>query len=99
MYKRGKWFRGRCHSKAIELFQPASVDSLANAYKVTGNGVKQQDMNMKKADHLCQKAAMMGHNGSGNNLGVLEEMAGNHDRAIRHICLQQSVVMMIRWMR
>ena len=88
-YQEGKRGFEVDHSKAIELYQRASnlghASShycLANAYGVTGNGVKQRDM--KKAKDLWQKAAMMGHNGSRNNLGVLEEMAGNHDRAIRH---------------
>ena len=41
-------------------------------------------MDMKKATHYYELAAMRGHVKARHNLGIVEENAGNMDRAMKH---------------
>ena len=75
------------HSKAIELYykagelcHAAAYCSIGQSYKF-GRGVRIDD---KKAKHFYEVAAMQGDAMARNNLGCMEEEAGNLERAKKH---------------
>jgi len=78
------------HAKALELWHRAGELGSAEAYHNIGSayrngcGVK---MDMKKAKYYTELAAMAGDTYSRHNLGVMEEHAGNIDRAIKHFMI------------
>ncbi|EJK59003.1 hypothetical protein THAOC_20832 [Thalassiosira oceanica] len=73
--------------KAVELYTEAAELGLTDALFSLGNvhyhgdGVQEDKA---KAVEFWTKAAVQGHVESRHNLGGLEEMKGNHDRAVRH---------------
>eukprot|EP00956_Cyclotella_meneghiniana_P042819 scaffold249326_cov50-Cyclotella_meneghiniana.AAC.4 len=77
-------------SKAVELFRRASElgsagghYSLGNSYE-RGNGT---EIDMKRAVHHWQIAAMMGHTGAREKLGLFEAENGNYPRAMKHFMI------------
>ena len=79
--------------KAIELLLKAGELGCADAYFNLGiaydygRGVA---IDKKKAKHYYELAAMNGDIRARNNLGCSEGMAGNHDRAMKHLVLAAS---------
>jgi len=75
------------YTKGLELFHRAGELGYAKAYTNIGSsfnigrGVK---VDKKKAIHYFELAAMGGNAIGRHNLGILEENAGNMDRAIKH---------------
>jgi len=69
--------------KAGELGSSSGYFNLGIAYH-EGNGV---EVDMKKAKHYWELAAMMGHIHARHNLGYIEEDAGKIERAYRHLLL------------
>jgi len=73
--------------KALELFYRAGKLGYAEAYCNIGNayysgrGVERDE---KKANHYYELSAMGGCEGARYNLGIMEENAGNTDRALKH---------------
>ncbi|EJK53661.1 hypothetical protein THAOC_26854, partial [Thalassiosira oceanica] len=67
-------------TEAAELGSNQAFFELGLAYQ-RGEGVEQ---NEKKAVHFYTKAAKQGHVLSRNNLGCIEGVRGNHNRAVRH---------------
>ena len=66
--------------KAAELGCSMAYYNLGQAYRL-GRGV---EMDMNKAKHYWEIAAMNGHIKARHNLGCTEGEAGNHRRAFRH---------------
>ena len=86
-YATGDCGLSQSHAKALELYHqaaelgnPRAYYDIGNAYR-NGRGV---EMNMKKAMHYWELAAMRGIEDARHNLGVMEEEAGNMDRALKH---------------
>ena len=86
-YRRGVYGLPRDHNKAMELWLragelgcPRAYCSIGFAYD-TGRGVGRD---VKKAKHYYELAVMKGDILARHNLGVLEERAGNMDRAVKH---------------
>ena len=86
-YNRGALGLPQDYNKAMELWLKAgelgcmsSYSSVAAAY-YDGEGV---EMDMGKAKHYWELAAMGGHVTSRHNLGFAEQEAGNVDRAVKH---------------
>ncbi len=80
----------RDHTKALELWHragelgyTAAYHNIGRAYEL-GEGV---DVDKKKAIHYYELAAMGGNIVERNNLGVLEELKGNVDRALKHFMI------------
>ncbi|EJK57024.1 hypothetical protein THAOC_22978 [Thalassiosira oceanica] len=76
--------------RAVELYTEAAefgsiqaLFDLGNAY-CHGEGVQEDKA---KAAEFYEKAAMQGHTQSRHNLGYLEALSGNHDRAVRHLLI------------
>ena len=75
------------HTKALELFHRAAVLGNPNAYCSigyaydTGEGL---EVDKKKAKHYYELAAIKGDVYARHNLGLLEEMKGNTERALKH---------------
>ena len=88
-YDKG-YVKNQNHAKALKLWHRAgklggssSYYRIAGAYSI-GRGV---DVDMKKAIHYYELAAMGGDAGSilaRHNLGVFEALEGNMDRALKH---------------
>ena len=68
------------YHKAAELGDAKSYAEIGNAYEI-GRGVERD---RKKAKHYYELAAMEGDACSRHNLGAIEGIAGNTDRALRH---------------
>ena len=62
------------------ILDAISYYNIAHCY-LSGEGV---EMDMKKATHYYELAAMIGHVKARHNLGIVEENAGNMDRAMKH---------------
>ena len=86
-YAEGLYGFHQNYAKALELWHRAAEMGNIESYHnigysyLHGEGV-QEDMN--KARHYWELAAMGGHVGSRFNLGLLEEKAGNMERALKH---------------
>ena len=86
-YRDGEYDFSRDHRKALELWHRAGELGYADAYTnighayETGTGV---EIDMKKATHYYERAAMGGDVNARYNLGVNEAKAGNYDRAVKH---------------
>ena len=78
------------HQKANELFLKAGELGCAKAYynlgvaHEEGSGV---EINVKKAMHFYELAAIGGDRSARFNLGLLEGEAGNYDRSLKHFML------------
>ena len=68
------------HHRAAELGHVKSYLNIGNAY-YKGRGV---EVDMKRANHYYELAAMGGERQARYNLGIMEKNAGNLDRAIKH---------------
>ena len=74
-------------NKAVELFHRAGELGNAIAYNNIGSaylygvGV---EVDEKKANHCYEQAAMRGYVKARHNLGIMEEITGNVDRALKH---------------
>jgi len=91
----GNYARGRCGMpvdfersnqlllKAGELGCAVAYYNLGNSY-MDGEGV---EVNMKKAKHYWELAAMKGHVEARSNLGVAEAKAGNWQRSLKHFMI------------
>ena len=88
----GCYFNGthgipRDERKATELWLKAGELGCAETYYNLGNSYREGrgvEVDMKKAKHYFELAAMSGYVPARHNLGCLEEEAGNHHRATRH---------------
>ena len=69
--------------KAGELGCGLAYYNLGQAYR-TGNDV---EVDTKKANHYYELAAMNGSANARHNLGCLEGLAGNHQRAMKHLLI------------
>jgi TPR repeat protein len=77
-------------SKVNELYLRAGELGCAEGYHYMGHSYDNGDgvdMDKKKANHLYELAAMNGDVYARYNLGVVEERAGNIDRAMKHFVL------------
>eukprot|EP00956_Cyclotella_meneghiniana_P031632 scaffold83626_cov28-Cyclotella_meneghiniana.AAC.3 len=77
-------------SKAFELFQRASELGSASAHFHLGNSYhlgNGAEIDMKKAIHHWQIAAMMGNMQARHNLGCAEAKNGNYNRALKHFMI------------
>ena len=89
-YYRGSMGMPQDWEKANELYLKAGELGCADAYYnlaasyYEGWGV---EIDMKKANHYFELAAMNGHALARHNLGCLEEQAGNHEREYKHFIL------------
>jgi len=86
-YLQGMYGFHQNYVKAMELFLQAAelgfnraYVNVANSY-CSGRGV---EVDMKKAKHYYELAAMKGHAGARNWLGAFEVEAGNMNRALKH---------------
>jgi len=74
-------------TKALELLHRAGELGHAGAYNNIGSAYyygEGVEMDKKKAKHYWELAAVEGNEIARNNLGCVEEEAGNIDRAIKH---------------
>jgi TPR repeat protein len=89
-YDRGRMGMTQNWAKANELYLKAGELGCAEAYYNLGiaydNGYG-VEIDMKKAKHYWELAAMNGHVIARNNLGCIEGEAGNHLRAMKHFIL------------
>ena len=69
--------------KAGQLGDDSAYLNLGSAY-YAGRGV---EIDVKKAKHYYELAAMNGHVKARNNLGVLDYEAGNHHRSYKHFII------------
>ena len=78
-------------AKAFELFHRAGELGSADAYYDIGNvfkfGEGGVEVDEKKAIHYWELAAMMGCVDARHNLGVMEGMADNYNRALKHFMI------------
>jgi len=75
------------HKKALELWHRAAKLGCAEAYCDIGNAYHNGegvDIDLKKAIHYYELAAMMGNASARYNLGVNEESRYSMDRALKH---------------
>ena len=85
-YREGRKGFPQDQTKALELWHPAELGyaeaycSIGTAY-CKGVGV---EVDLKKARHYLELAAIEGQASARHNLGALEENAGNIDRALKH---------------
>ena len=86
-YHRGLHDFPQNHEKALELWRRAAElgNSMAccniGTFYFNGEGVER---NKKKGKHYCELSAMGGNIDARHNLGIIEEDAGNMDRALKH---------------
>ena len=69
--------------RAVELGYDGAYNNIGYAYK-TGHGV---EVDEKKALYYYELAAMRGDAHARHNLGIIEEKAGNFDRALKHFTI------------
>ena len=86
-YSEGILGLSRNYTKAMELWHRAaelgdaiSYHNIGNAYH-NGRGV---EMDRNKSIYYYEQAAMRGYATARHNLGAMEALAGNMDRAIKH---------------
>ena len=82
-YDKGAYGLPQDRAKAIEFWHRAGkfgYNNIGNAYD-TGNGVEKDE---KMAKHYIELAAMEGIVAARHNIGIMEEIAGNYDRALKH---------------
>ena len=75
------------HTKALGLYQRAAELGYVGAYFSIGyayNEGEGVEVDEKKANHYYELAAKRGNVHARHNLGIIEERAGNMDRAIKH---------------
>ena len=75
------------YTKALELWHRAAELGYTRAYVNIGCAYEDGDgveIDMKKATHYWELAAMGGDVSARHNLGVIEGRAGNMDRALKH---------------
>jgi len=80
----------RDHAKALELWQRAGELGCAVAYHSIGNVYHTGDsvaVDIKKAIHYWELAAMKGQIDARHNLGVDSREKGNIDRALKHLMI------------
>ena len=70
-------------NKAGKLGHGGVYYNLGNSYRM-GRGV---EVDMKKAKHYYELAAMNGHVMARNNLGMMEGQTGNYKRAFKHLLI------------
>ena len=89
-YERGDYDLTQDHTKALEFYQQAGNLGYAPAYNNIGGcydhgeGVERDE---KKANHYYELAAMKGNVTARDNLGNIEGLAGNHNRALKHFMI------------
>jgi len=77
----------RDYTKALEHFLRAAEVGLTNAYYCIGHIYQEGrgvEVDMKKAVHYYELAAMGGYAAARHYLGLMEMKAGNIDRALKH---------------
>ena len=86
-YSKGNFGVPQNRAKALELYHRAGElgdaqawYNLSCAYR-TGSGV---EVDEKRAKHYAELAAIKGYVDARHNLGVMEILAGNVDRALKH---------------
>ena len=92
-YRDGRYGYPQDYTKALELWHRAGEFGHSESYLHIGyaydrgHGV---EVDEKKANHYYELAAMGGSVFARHNLGVNEEIAGNIDRALKHIMIAVS---------
>jgi len=89
-YKLGHYGLQQDHAKALELWQRAGELGSADAYSSIGNVYHTGDsvaVDIKKAIHYWELAAMKGQVDARHNLGVDAREKGNIDRALKHFMI------------
>ena len=93
IYNTGNYYRdGKCgypqdHTKALEMFHRAAELGHAEAYLNIGSAHHRGrgiDVDIEKAIHYWELGAIKGDETARHNLGLIEENAGNIDRARKH---------------
>ena len=75
-------------TKAIELFTKSAELGNSEAHRALGNYHEGGDM--KKVKFHLEAAAMLGHENSRCNLGIIEAQSGNMERAFKHWAIAAS---------
>jgi len=86
-YRDGEYGFKQDYIKALELFHRAGEIGYAKAYINIGYAYEHSkgvEVDPKKANHYYELAAIGGDAQARNNLGIMEEIAGNVDRAVKH---------------
>jgi len=86
-YDQGLYGLRENHAKALELYYRAGELGSAQAYFCIGNAYSRGrgvEQDTKKARHYFEIAAMKGGENARCNLGAIELVAGNIDRALKH---------------
>jgi TPR repeat protein len=77
------------HEQALELYARAANLGCSKAHSHLA-GVYHEGGNLKKAKFHLEAAAMAGHEGARNNLGIIEVNSGNIERAVKHWTISAS---------
>ena len=86
-YNNGEMGFPQDSAKALDLWHRAGELGSAKSYCKTGNAYylgRGVEIDTKKAIHYWELAAMGGHAIARHKLGMLEEMAGNMNRSLKH---------------
>ena len=92
-YVSGTYGMSQNWAKANELYLKAGELGSAEAYSNLGNSYyhgRGVEIDKKKATHFFELGAMMGYVSSRNKLGAIEDIAGNHNRAMKHFILSSN---------
>ena len=90
LYAQGKYGLPQDRRKANELWLKAGELGCAGAYRSLGDSYEEGDgveVDMEKSKHYYELSAMGGDINARYNVGLLENEAGNTQRALRHFIL------------
>ena len=89
-YSQGLYGLPQDYAKALKLWYRAGELGNAESYCCIGNSYRNGhgvDRDVKKATHYYELAAMEGNVNARSNLGSIEVLAGNIDRALKHLMI------------
>jgi len=89
-YRDGIYGYPQDHTKALELYHQSAELGHAAAYASVGYAYdcgRGVEVDMKKANHYYELAAMRGNVVARHNLGLDDGRAGNTDRALKHLVI------------
>ena len=92
-YDQGKYGYPQDYTKALAYWHRAAELGLSEAYCSIGYAYDHGEgveVDKKKAEHYYELAAMKGHVKARDNLGIMEENAGNTERALKHYMIAAS---------